>query len=74
MASGWLSQFGQVVVCDSRLCGWIFKDDYFLQCSTNNAMTVFFAFKSAINEYGVPSHVRSDKWGEHFSLPIYGYC
>ena len=44
----------------------------FLKCSTNNkAMTVFSAFKDAINDYGVPSRVRSDKGGENILVCQY---
>ena len=44
----------------------------FLQCSTNNeASTVFSAFKGAVNEYGVPSRVRSDKGGENIIVCQY---
>ena len=44
----------------------------FLQCSTNNkSMTVFSAFKGAINDYGVPSRVRSDKGGENILVCQY---
>lgn len=44
----------------------------FLQCSTNNrANTVFSAFKGAIDDYGVPSRVRSDKGGENILVCQY---
>ena len=38
----------------------------YLGCSTNNrSLTVYKLFKEAIEEYGVPSRVRSDKGGEN---------
>lgn len=44
----------------------------YLQCSTNNrAYTVFSAFKGAIEDYGVPSRVRSDRGGENIMVCHY---
>ena len=37
----------------------------YLFCSTNKPITVYNLFKKAIEEYGVPSRVRSDKGGEN---------
>lgn len=38
----------------------------FLRCSTNNrASTVFDAFQSAVEKFGLPSRVRSDKGKEN---------
>ena len=50
----------------------------YLACSTNNrASTVYTLFKEAIKEYGIPSHVCSDKGGEnilvcHFMVAVRG--
>ena len=44
----------------------------FLQCSNNNtAFTVLQLFKQAIQKYGLPSRVRSDKGGENTQVPWY---
>jgi hypothetical protein len=38
----------------------------YLKCSTNNkATTAFSAFREAVDTYGIPSRVRSDKGGEN---------
>ena len=37
-----------------------------LECSTNNrSLTVYRLFKEAVEIYGIPSRVRSDKGGEN---------
>lgn len=44
----------------------------YLQCSTNNtALTVFQLFEQAIQRYGLPSRVRSDKGGENTQVAWY---
>lgn len=50
----------------------------YLACSTNNkAHTVYKLFREATEEFGCPSHVRSDKGGEnnmvcHFMVSFHG--
>ena len=44
----------------------------FLACSTNNrASTVLQNFKSAVDKFGLPSRVRSDKGGENTEVAWY---
>ena len=44
----------------------------FLACSTNNrASTVLQCFKSAVDKFGLPSRVRSDKGGENNEVAWY---
>ncbi len=44
----------------------------FLACSTNNeASTVLQLFRSAVEEFGLPSRVRSDKGGENTDVAWY---
>ena len=44
----------------------------FLACSTNNrASTVLQCFKSAVDKFGLPSRVRSDKGGENTEVAWY---
>ena len=43
-----------------------FRMVVYLACSANNeASTVLQLFKSAVNQFGLPSHVRSDKEGKN---------
>ncbi|XP_068712785.1 uncharacterized protein [Montipora foliosa] len=44
----------------------------FLQCNTNNrASTVLRLFQGEVEEYSLPSHVRSDKGGENVMVELY---
>jgi len=49
----------------------------FLKCSTNNrASTVYQLFREAIENYGLPSRVRSDQGGENYLVAqhMLHYC
>ena len=44
----------------------------FLRCSTNNkASTVFELFQQAVQKFGLPSRVRSDKGGENVDVAMH---
>ena len=44
----------------------------YLTCNTDNkAATVFNSFIGAVDEFGLPSRVRSDKGGENFDVAWY---
>ena len=44
----------------------------YLRCSTNNrAPTVLSAFQTAVNRFGLPSRVRSDRGGENRLVSLY---
>ena len=44
----------------------------FLSCSNNNrADTVQKLFQNAINSYGLPSRIRSDKGGENVGVSMF---
>ena len=44
----------------------------FLDCATNNtATTVFRRFHTAVQKYGLPSRIRSDKGGENTQVALY---
>lgn len=44
----------------------------FLRASTNNhASTVLSGFTSAIDEFGLPSHIRIDRGGENVCISEY---
>ena len=44
----------------------------FLECNTNNrATTVWRLFQHAVNVFGLPSRVRSDKGGENVMVALY---
>ena len=41
----------------------------FLHCSTNNkAATVSYLFEHALNDFGTPSRIRTDKGGENIRI------
>ena len=43
----------------------------YLKCHNNNAETALFEFTQAVNGYGVPSRVRTDKWGENRGIALF---
>ncbi len=44
----------------------------YLRCSTNNkASTVLELFQQAVEKFGLPSRVRSDKDGENMDVAMY---
>ena len=48
----------------------------FLQCSSNNkSSTVLYAFRSGVQQYGLPQRIRSDRGGENvnFIVTMYVY-
>ena len=44
---------------------WVFSRDHLSGSTNNRALTVYRLFRSATEDYGVPSRVRSDKGGEN---------
>ncbi|CAB4032579.1 uncharacterized protein LOC110232488, partial, partial [Paramuricea clavata] len=61
-----------VAVCDSGGIDGFSRMIVFLACSTNNkAATVLRHFERGVAEFGLPSHVRSDKGGENVDVAWY---
>lgn len=58
--------------CCSWRCRWVHQDTCVSPCRNNNrAETVTNLFTRAIEEYGLPSRVPSDKGGENVDVSMY---
>ena len=44
----------------------------YLNCNNNRAVTVLSCFSQAVQEHGLPTHIRSDGWGKCRCLEVHG--